>query len=126
MFGQAFPAAAHALFLANAAPTPSLPVYDVSPRLASRGLYSLNKLNDHHELPQQYRPNFRRAGMMNIDDPQYMRSVPRYLQEDIHSGLYTGGVKYNDMWRDFFRKNPEAQEPEILEFLELLRLKMPW
>jgi hypothetical protein len=95
--------------------------------LARRGLYSLSKLNNHHELPQEQvlQQRFSEKGL-NINDSQFIKTVPRYLHEDIHSGLYTGGVKYNDVWYAFFAKYPTAEKAEILEFLEELRAVMPY
>lgn len=63
--------------------------------------------------------------MAILNDPQFIDRVSRYFREDLHSGLYTGGVKYNDKGRQFFAENPEAEAPEILEFLQALRSLIP-
>lgn len=62
----------------------------------------------HHVLPQEFRPQFRRAGI-NIDDPRYGAWWERTAHQQASSA-------YNVAWREFFRKNLSPSAEQILQY----------
>lgn len=63
----------------------------------------------HHEMPQQFRDRFARAGI-DIDAPENGRVIPRAEHQALHR------LGYNSDWRGFFDANPNATAGDIYEF----------
>ena len=96
----------------------ALMIAEAAPRLQRRGLLDLNKINKHHRLPQQHRDFFEAPGRnIDIDSPEFIKEYPRYKHEDIHSGLYNDGVRYNEAWADWIDEHPQATREEVIEEL---------
>lgn len=61
----------------------------------------------HHEMPQKFRDTFKKAGI-DIDAPEHIRWVEA-------SKHLSWSKKFNQVWDDFLRQNPNATKEQILE-----------
>jgi hypothetical protein len=74
-----------------------------------------NNPQAHHDLPWVLRDWFAGAGRgMNVNDPAYGRWVEG---GSVHQGW---SRRYNEAWRDFIRKNPNATRQQVLDYLQQL------
>jgi hypothetical protein len=75
-------------------------------------------IESHHELPNKFKPNFKRAGL-NIEDFKVPLERARHRLKP--TGLHTGADNWNAQWARFFDVNKEATKEEILEQLAKMR-----
>jgi hypothetical protein len=74
----------------------------------------------HHLLPRQFRPEFE-AASLDIED--YVVELPRDSHKDVH-GRGGGDAwinSWNQQWKRFFQRNPNASSEEILQQLESMK-----
>jgi|GEM_PF-1824397 len=82
-----------------------------------------SEFHEHHLFPQaeEFRPQWERLG---IDIEMYKINVwgERHLNE-IHSkkGISNPGGLWNETWRDFFAKNPDATLVQVFNQLDVMR-----
>jgi RHS repeat-associated protein len=75
----------------------------------------------HHLLPQQFKPQFERAG---LDIEKFKIPLDKAKHRLKPDGVHTkGGGNWNKRWEEFFDKYPNANKKQILEFLDKLRLE---
>jgi hypothetical protein len=72
----------------------------------------------HHNLPQQFKEWFEDSGL-NIAD--YEEPLPRSVHRLLDEGLHTGEDNWNELWAQFFADYPNANDEQILEFLDEIR-----
>jgi hypothetical protein len=70
----------------------------------------------HHLLPQEFSPQANRVGIKVNSAPNGI-----FMPMADHQALHQAG--WNDDWRDFFRRNPNASKCEIEDFLKKLKRK---
>jgi RHS repeat-associated protein len=82
----------------------------------------LISIEGHHLLPQEFRQKFEEAGL-DIDSDEYIREISKQDHRLKPDGLHTGtgrGGDYNQAWRDFFARNPNATKAQILQQLDII------
>jgi RHS repeat-associated protein len=74
---------------------------------------------NHHLLPNQFREQFKKAGI-DIDHPDVRMRLPRSVHKDIHGkgGGEAFENSWNKQWGRFFDANPGPTAPEIEAQLE--------
>ena len=73
----------------------------------------------HHELPQQYKEQFKKAG---IDIEKYTKELPKDAHRLKPDGLHARGPNgWNQTWGKFFAENPNATKEQILQQLDRMR-----
>lgn len=85
---------------------------------ALKGAGKTGVIEQHHLLPQQFKKQFEKAG---LDIEKYkipLEKVDHRLKPD---GLHTGTNNWNKQWDDFFKQNPDAIKPEILDQLDKMK-----
>ena len=75
-------------------------------------------IEQHHLLPQQFKKQFEKAGLDIEDYKIPLDKADHRLKPD---GLHTGENNWNKQWSDFFRDNPDATKPEILNQLDKMQ-----
>jgi predicted lipoprotein DUF2380 len=76
-------------------------------------------IEDHHELPRQFRDKFERAG---LDIEKYTKEVPRDAHRLKPGGIHARGSEgWNQEWGRFFEKFPNATKQQILKQLDKMR-----
>jgi hypothetical protein len=84
-------------------------------------LLTIGKIDKHHVLPQQFLPWFIKRGIPNIDDYCIQLSKKTHLK-GVHgngNGAQMPG-KWNQLWEDFIKQNPNATPSEIFYHAESL------
>jgi hypothetical protein len=79
-----------------------------------------NVIEGHHQLPKQFRDQFRKVGL-NIED--YVIDLDKAAHRLKPGGLHTGrgAENWNGAWRDFFRNNPNPSRQDIVKQLTSMR-----
>ena len=72
----------------------------------------------HHQLPRQYEEQFKNAGLEIEDYVIQIDKADHRLKPD---GLHTGQENWNKQWGDFFRANPNANQADILNQLDIMQ-----
>lgn len=70
-------------------------------------------LEAHHNLPQEFRVDFTKAGL-NIDYPVHMSWWPKVTHQE-------NAKIWNDVWREFFLKHPNPTQLDILDQMRILK-----
>jgi hypothetical protein len=78
------------------------------------GAEGAGKVEQHHQLPRQFKNEFKKAGL-DIED--YKIPLDRNTHRLNPDGLHTGSNNWNKQWADFFRDNSNATKSEILDQL---------
>lgn len=75
------------------------------------------RTNYHHIFPQQFREKFAKLGLKEIDE--YTIVLPEQFHQALHAGRSSGAPgRYNKLWDDFFRQNPDATLDNVVDFAE--------
>jgi hypothetical protein len=82
------------------------------------GAGKTGNIEQHHQLPKQFKQQFTRAGL-DIEDYKIPLDQSNHrLKPD---GLHTGSNNWNKQWEDFFSDNPDAIKNDILNQLDTMQ-----
>jgi RHS repeat-associated protein len=71
-------------------------------------------IEKHHLLPQQFKKQFKKAG---LDIEKYKILLDKADHRLKPGGLHTGANNWNKQWADFFKRKPNATKDQILNQL---------
>ncbi|MCM1564676.1 MAG: pre-toxin TG domain-containing protein, partial [Dehalobacter sp.] len=85
---------------------------------AVEGAGKTGVIHQHHQLPQQFKKQFEKAGLDIENYKIPMDKTDHILKPD---GLHTGKDSWNKQWDDFFEKYPDARQNQILNQLDKMQ-----